>query len=87
MLIDHQSTPEGLRATGTDNHTARGALQLAQQLERETRRAAAKGKAKAPRKRNRPSPYKLRTWAIICDAMRRIAKVAAKGFEPLTRGL
>ena len=43
MLIDHQSTPEVLRATGTDDHTAKGALQLAQQSGREPRRAAAKG--------------------------------------------
>ena len=43
MLVDHQTAPEALRATGTDNHTAKGALQLAQQSERETRRLAAKG--------------------------------------------
>jgi len=44
-------------------------------------RRDAKGKAKATRKRNRPSLCVLRTWAMICDAMRRIAKVAAKGLE------
>ena len=38
MLVDHQSSPEALRATGTDNR----AQQLAQQLGRETRRPAAK---------------------------------------------
>ena len=43
MLVDHQTAPEALRATGTDNQTAKGALQLAQQSERETRRSAAKG--------------------------------------------
>ena len=36
-------TPPGaLRATGTDDQTAKGALQLAQQLERETTQTAAK---------------------------------------------
>ena len=43
MLGDHQAAPEALRATGTDNRTAKGAQQLAQQSERETRRSAAKG--------------------------------------------
>lgn len=43
ILVDHQPGPEALRATGTDNHTAQGALQLTQQSERETRRLAAKG--------------------------------------------
>ena len=42
MLVDHQTAPEALRATGTDNQTAKGALQLAQQLERETVQTAAK---------------------------------------------
>ena len=40
MLVDHQPAPEDRRATGTDNQTAQGALQLAQQTERETRRLA-----------------------------------------------
>ena len=43
MLGDHQAAPEALRATGTDNRTAKGAQQLAQQSERETWRSATKG--------------------------------------------
>ena len=39
MLGDHQTAPEALRATGTDNQTAKGA----QQSERETWRSATKG--------------------------------------------
>tara|TARA_B100000029_G_scaffold469255_1_gene506993 strand:- start:181 stop:354 length:174 start_codon:yes stop_codon:yes gene_type:complete len=46
--------PEALQATGTDDQTAKApetALQLAQQLERETWRSAAKGMRK---RRQRP---------------------------------
>ena len=39
MLGDHQTAPEALRATGTDNQTAKGA----QQSERETWRSATTG--------------------------------------------
>jgi len=45
MLVDQQPIAEALRATGTDNQTPeapKGALQLAQQLGRETRRLVAK---------------------------------------------
>jgi len=51
MLVDHQSEPEALRATGTDNHAA-DSPKVAQRAERETRRSAAKGKVKAPHKKN-----------------------------------
>ena len=61
MLVDHQTAPEALRATGTDNQTAKTAQQLAQQLERETLQRGAKGKLKATPKRKRPNPYKLWT--------------------------
>ena len=46
--------PEALQATGTDDQTAKApetALQLAQQLERETLQRGAKGKLKATPKR------------------------------------
>ncbi len=46
MRVDHASTPEALRASGTDNQTAeapKGALQLAQQLGRAARRSTATG--------------------------------------------
>ena len=42
MLADDPTPPDALRATGTDDQTAKGALQLAQQLERETTQTAAK---------------------------------------------
>ena len=41
MLVDQQSTCDTLRATGMDHHTAELALQLTQQLGRETRRTGA----------------------------------------------
>ena len=46
MLGDHQTAPEALRATGTDNQTAKGA----QQSERETWRSATKGVRKGNRR-------------------------------------
>ena len=55
---------EALRATGTDNaaaDTPKGAQRQAQRAGRETRRLAAKGKAKLPHKRKRPSLCVLRT--------------------------
>ena len=93
MLVDHQSAPEALRATGTDDQTAearkaRCSWRSSQDAKRGDRlRRGAKGKAKATRKRKRPSLCELRTWAMVCDAMRRIAKVAEEGLEPPTRGL
>lgn len=44
-------------------------------------RNRARQTAQAPRKRNRPSHCKLRTWATVCDALPDIAKVAQEGLE------
>ena len=76
MLIDHQSTPEGLRATGTDNHPAKGALQLAQQSGRETRRAAAKGcegESEGNAQKKSPKPLRVEDLGddLRCDATNR----------------
>ncbi|MEO2032653.1 MAG: hypothetical protein ABGZ35_11265 [Planctomycetaceae bacterium] len=62
MLVDHQPGPEALRATGTDNHTAKGAQHLAQQSERETRRLGAKGCAadsESPAQKKSPKPLQI----------------------------
>ena len=61
MLLD---PPEILRATGTSHQAAEAphsAQRQAQQTAGETLRRGAKRKAKAARKRKRPSPCKLRT--------------------------
>ena len=76
MLIDHQSTPEVLRATGTDDHTAKGALQLAQQSGRETRRAAAKGcegESEGNARKKSPKPLRVADLGddLRCDATNR----------------
>jgi len=43
--------------------------------------AAANGKVTTARKRKRPSHCGLRTWTIVCDAMRLLAQVAEEGLE------
>ena len=84
MLGDHQAAPEALRATGTDNRTAKGAQQLAQQSERETRRSAAKGcerETEGNAQKKTPKPLQI---ADLGDDVRCTAKVAGTGFEPAT---
>ena len=76
MLIDHQSTPEVLRATGTDDHTAKIAMQLAQQSGRETRRAAAKGcegESEGTAQKKSPKPLQIKDLGdnLRCDATNR----------------
>ena len=83
MLGDHQAVPEALRATGTDNRTAKGA----QQSERETRRSAAKGcerETEGNAQKKTPKPLQI---ADLGDDVRCTAKVAEEGLEPPTRGL
>jgi len=73
MLVDHQPGPEALRATGTDNHTAKGALQLAQQSERETRRLGVKecaADSESPAQKKSPKPLQI---ADLSDGVRRPA--------------
>ena len=81
MLGDHQAAPEALRATGTDNRTAKGAQQLAQQSERETRRSAAKGcerETEGNAQKKTPKPLQI---ADLGDDVRCTAKVAEEGLE------
>jgi len=81
MLLD---PAEILRATGTSDQAEgapHSAQRQAQQTTRETLRAAANGKVTTARKRKRPSLCGLRTWTIVCDAMRLLAQVAEEGLE------
>jgi len=81
MLGDHQAAPEALRATGTDNRTAKGAQQQAQQSERETRRSAAKGcerETEGNAQKKTPKPLQI---ADLGDDVRCTAKVAEEGLE------
>ena len=66
MLVDHQSTPEALRATGTDNHTAEGV----QQLGRETPRSAAKECARENAGRTQKKTTKSLHIADLSDDVR-----------------